>query len=73
MSLGVAALFHGRTLTDAKKEVAVKGVVEGGSGQQLANATICLIPSADVAGMVNTPNEIKKDAINFSPSQTSKL
>lgn len=32
LALGAVALVYGCTLSDAKKEVAVKGVVEDGSG-----------------------------------------
>jgi hypothetical protein len=47
--------------------VAVKGVVEDGSGQKVANATVWLIPAADVATMAKTPIEIKRDAKNDEP------
>jgi hypothetical protein len=67
LALGAVALVYGCTLSDAKKEVAVKGVVEDGSGQKVANATVWLIPAADVAAMAKTPIEIKRDAKNDEP------
>jgi hypothetical protein len=67
LALGAVALVYGCTLSDAKKEVTVKGVVEDGSGQKVANATVWLIPAADVAAMAKTPIEVKKDAKNDEP------
>jgi len=67
LALGAVALVYGCTLSDAKKEVTVKGVVEDGSGQKVANATVWLIPAADVATMAKTPIEIKRDAKNDEP------
>ena len=67
LALGAMALIYGCTLSDAKKEVAVKGVVEDGSGQKVANATVWLIPAADVAAMAKTPIEVKVDAKNDEP------
>jgi hypothetical protein len=69
LSLGVAFLFYGSTLSEARNtaEATVKGVVEDGSGQKVANATVWLIPAADVAAMAKTPIEIKRDATNDEP------
>jgi hypothetical protein len=36
-------------------------------GHKVANATVWLIPAADVAAMGKTPIEIKKDAKNDEP------
>ena len=66
LALGAAALIYGCTLSEAKKDVSVKGVVEE-AGQKVANATVWLIPAADVAAMGKTPIEIKKDAKNDEP------
>lgn len=69
LSLGVAFLFYGSTLSEAKNPavVTVKGVVEDVSGQKVGNATVWLIPAADVVAMAITPIEIKKDATNDEP------
>ncbi len=67
LALGAMALIYGCTLSDAKKDVAVKGVVEDGSGQKVANATVWLIPAADVVAMAKTPIEVKVDAKNDEP------
>ena len=69
VALGAAALIYGCTMSEAKNvpDVTVKGVVEDGSGQKVANATVWLIPAADVAAMAKTPIEIKKDAKNDEP------
>ena len=48
----------------------VKGVVEDGSKEtflKVADATVWLIPSTDVAAMGKTPIEVKKDAKNDEP------
>lgn len=48
----------------------VKGVVENGSEdrfQKIPDATVWLIPAADVAAMAKTPIEVKKDANNDEP------
>lgn len=67
LALGAVALVYGCTLPGFKKDVAVKGVVEDGSGQKVAYATVWLIPAADVAAMAKTPIEIKRDAKNDEP------
>lgn len=45
----------------------LKGVVQDVSGQAVVNATVYLIPSADVEEMAKTPTEIKRDSKNDEP------
>ena len=51
--------------------VTVNGVVKDGSKQAVANATVYLIPAADVAAMAKTAMEIKKNAANDEPMEDS--
>ena len=51
----------------AAAATAVKGVVEDGDGKKVENATVWLIPAADVAAMGKTPIEIKRDSPNDEP------
>jgi len=69
LSLCAAILFYGSPPTEAKNAAAVtvKGVVEDGSKQKLANATVWLIPAADVVAMAKTPVEVKADSPNDEP------
>ncbi len=69
LALSAAVLIYGCTPPEAKKtaEVSIKGVVEDADGRMVANATVWLIPSADVAAMGKTPIEVKKDAKNDEP------
>ena len=55
--LGVVAL-HATT---------IKGVVEDADGTKVPNATVWLIPAADVAAMAKTPVEVKRDSKNDEP------
>lgn len=45
----------------------LKGLVQDASGQAVVNATVYLIPSADVEAMAKTPIEIKRDSKNDEP------
>ncbi len=68
MALGATALIVGCTLPESMQSSAtVKGTVEDADGRKVANATVWLIPSADVSAMAKTPIEIKKDAKNDEP------
>lgn len=68
MALGVAALIVGCTLPESMRSGStVKGAVEDRDGRKVANATVWLIPAADVTAMAKTPIEIKKDANNDEP------
>ncbi len=69
LSLCAAILLYGSPPTEAKNAAAVtvKGVVEDGSKQKLANATVWLIPAADVVAMAKTPVEVKADSPNDEP------
>lgn len=68
LALGAAALIYGCTGAGAKMaDATVKGTVEDRDGHKVANATVWLIPSTDVAAMGKTPIEIKKDARNDEP------
>ena len=73
LSLCAAILFYGSPPTEAKNAAAVtvKGVVEDGSKQKLANATVWLIPAADVVAMAKTPVEVKADSPNDEPLEDS--
>ncbi len=66
LALGAAAWIVGCSLP-SKSGSTVKGVVEDRDGRKVANATVWLIPSADVAAMGKTPIEIKNDAKNDEP------
>lgn len=75
-ALASVFLIYGCTLTGVKTypDSPVKGVVEDGSKEtfrKVANATVWLIPSADIAAMGKTPIEIKKDAKNDEPLEDS--
>jgi hypothetical protein len=68
LALGTAAWLVGCSLPEALQSgVTVKGSVEDRDGLNVANATVWLIPAADVAAMAKTPIEIKKDAKNDEP------
>ncbi|MBI5330462.1 MAG: hypothetical protein HZB71_07610 [Betaproteobacteria bacterium] len=68
LALGASAWMLGCTLPEAKAVgAAIKGVVQDRDGRKVANATVWLIPAADVAAMGKTPIEIKKDAKNDEP------
>lgn len=72
LALASTLLIYGCTQTEIKNfsNVAVTGVVEDGSKetfQQVADATVWLIPANDVALMGKTAIEIKKDAKNDEP------
>ena len=45
----------------------VKGVVEDADGKKVENATVWLIPTADVVAMAKSPVEIKRDSPNDEP------
>ncbi len=68
LTVGVLAWMVGCTQPSAKMaDATVKGVVEDRDGRKVANATVWLIPAADVAAMGKTPIEVKKDAKNDEP------
>ena len=68
LALGALAWVVGCTQPAAKMaDTTVKGVIEDRDGIKVANATVWLIPAADVAAMGKTPIEIKKDAKNDEP------
>jgi len=49
----------------------ISGVVRDVSAQNVANATVFLIPAADIANMAKTSMEIKKNAVNDEPFEDS--
>lgn len=52
LTLGAAALFYGCTAAgDKLADATVKGTVEDTDGRMVANATVWLIPAADVAAI----------------------
>ena len=63
LGLAVAATLAAGPLAAAT----VKGVVEDADGKKVENATVWLIPAADVATMAKTPVEIKRDSPNDEP------
>jgi predicted CXXCH cytochrome family protein len=64
-----AVLLVFAPLTDAKAAT-VKGVVQDGSKQPVAGATVYLVPAADVAKLAKTPSiEIRKDVPNDEPME----
>ena len=66
--LGALAWVVGCTQPAAKMtDTTVKEIIEDRDGHKVANATVWLIPAADVAAMGKTPIEIKKDAKNDEP------
>ena len=68
LALSGALLIYGCTQPSAKMaDATVKGTIEDRDGHKVANATVWLIPAADVAAMGKTPIEIKKDAKNDEP------
>ena len=72
VSLWTAALVLGVAWSEAAISAStVRGVVQDGSGQKVANATVWLIPAADVAALAKTPVEVKKDAKNDEPLEDS--
>lgn len=75
LALSSALALFGCTLTGTQlPDAAVSGVVEDGSAQtfrKVADATVWLIPAADVAAMGKTPIEVKRDAKNDEPLEDS--
>ncbi|MBI4985594.1 MAG: hypothetical protein HZC24_09700 [Rhodocyclales bacterium] len=72
MAFASVLLMFGCTQTGVKTypNTPVKGVVEDGGKEtfrKVADATVWLIPAADVAAMGKTPIDIKKDATNDEP------
>lgn len=68
LALGALAWVVGCSQPAARMaDTTVKGVVEDRDGIKVADATVWLIPAADVAAMGKTPIEIKKDAKNDEP------
>ncbi len=68
LALGTAALIYGCSQPSAKMaDASIKGSIEDRDGHKVANATVWLIPSTDVAAMGKTPIEVKKDARNDEP------
>src|SRR3989339_1731477 len=71
LALSSTLLLFGCTLTSQPlPDVAVTGVVEDGNAEtfrKVPDATVWLIPTADVVAMGKTPIEIKKDAKNDEP------
>jgi predicted CXXCH cytochrome family protein len=71
LALLAAFLIYGcQTGPKSYPNMPVKGVVEDGSKEtfkKIANATVWLIPSDDVAAMGKTPLEVKKDSKNDEP------
>lgn len=69
ISIVMALLFYGIAISEAKDEpgVTVRGLVEDGIGRKVENATVWLIPAADVAGLASKPIEIRKDSPNDEP------
>lgn len=76
LALGASLMIYGCTLPEIRgyANASIAGVVEDGSAetfQKVANATVWLIPAADVAAMGKTAIEIKKDAKNDEPLEDS--
>ena len=75
LALASALALFGCTLPGLQRpDAVVAGVVEDGNAEnvkQVADATVWLIPSADVAAMGKTPIEIRKDAKNDEPLEDS--
>lgn len=72
LAAAMGVILYGCTLTGEKSypNTPFKGVVEDGSKEtflRVADATVWLIPSADVAAMGKTPIEVKADAANDEP------
>ncbi len=68
LALSGALAIYGCTQPEAKMaDASVKGVIEDRDGHKVANATVWLIPAADVAAMGKTAIEIKRDAKNDEP------
>lgn len=69
--LAACGLLSFVPLAEAKKGgVTVKGVVSDGSKQPIVNATVYLIPAADVEKLAKAPSiEIKKDTPNDEPME----
>ena len=70
LALSTVFLMFGCTQSGVYSNASIKGVVEDGSAEtfkKVANATVWLIPAADVAAMGKTPIEIKKDSKNDEP------
>ena len=65
--LSVMGLAFLMSAPAADAGTAVNGVVKDVSAQNVASATVYLIPSADVAAMAKNPMEIKKNAANDEP------
>ncbi|MBZ0157505.1 MAG: NapC/NirT family cytochrome c [Alphaproteobacteria bacterium] len=64
-------LLYGAKAEEKKAgSAAVKGVVQDKSGQTVANATVYLVPAADVEAMRKVPiTEIKEDSPNDEPME----
>ena len=76
MALACVLLIDACTLPGTKTypNMPVKGVVEDGSKEtfrKVADATVWLIPAADVAALGKTPIEIKKNSKNDEPLEDS--
>lgn len=67
-----ASVVLGACLAAAPLHAAtIKGVVEDADGTRVPNATVWLIPAADVAAMAKTPVEVKRDSTNDEPLEDS--
>ena len=71
MLAAMGGLALAATPAPAAKGSVVKGVVKDASKQTVAQATVYLIPAADVAAMAKTTMEIKKNAANDEPMEDS--
>jgi hypothetical protein len=68
LALGVLAWVVGCSQPSARMaDTAIKGSIEDRDGVKVSNATVWLIPAADVAAMGKMPIEVKKDAKNDEP------
>lgn len=65
--LSITGLALLMSMSMAAAGTTVNGVVKDVSKQNVANATVYLIPAADVAAMAKSPMEIKKNAANDEP------
>ncbi len=69
MLVALGGLALAATTARAAKGSTVKGVVKDASKQAVAQATVYLIPAADVAAMAKTAMEVKKNAVNDEPME----
>ena len=72
LALSTLLLIFGCTQPEVRNlaDTSIKGVVEDGSAKnflKIADATVWLIPAADVAAMGKTPIVVKKNAANDEP------